>query len=209
MTNLLQRHWWQNGQERKTWVRCKSAYFRLTLITPREGPNRPPRKRTPSSKKRTHSRKERTTNIVQQETQRNSKETNIFQIETLYWSKRDRTQHLYAAAGMLEAKERKRSRRAEGSDVQSLKKWTEDYSDSSATFKFFVGTWCFLVGKTAFLVKKRPGNVLFFMGQGPHPNGRRLDTKGDAGPAKEGRRDYCPHEDDETTDCAFSEKTSV
>ena len=39
-----------------------------------------------------------------------------------HWSKRDRTQHLYAAACMREAKERKRRRRAEGSHVQSLKK---------------------------------------------------------------------------------------
>ena len=53
-------------------------------------------------------------------------------------------------------KERERRRRAEGSHVQSLKKWTEHHNDSVATLKFLVGTWRFLVGKTAFLDKKRP-----------------------------------------------------
>ena len=61
-----------------------------------------------------------------------------------HWTKRDRTQHFYAAAPMPEAKE-KRRRRAEGSQVQSLKKWTEDCNDSVATLKFLVGTWRFLM----------------------------------------------------------------
>ena len=68
-----------------------------------------------------------------------------------HWSKRDRTQHFYAAARMREAKGRKRRQRAEGSHVQPLKKWTEDYNDSVATFKF-------LVGKTAVLLKKKKGS---------------------------------------------------
>ena len=67
-----------------------------------------------------------------------------------HWSKRDRTQHFYAAARMREGKERKRRRRAEGSHVQSLKKvdWRPQRLGCD------IWTWRFLVGKTAFLVRK-------------------------------------------------------
>ena len=66
-------------------------------------------------------------------------------------SKHDRTQHFYAAARTREAKERKRRRRAEGSHVQSLKKWTEDYNDLVAKINSLLELGVFLDGKTFFL----------------------------------------------------------